>query len=170
MVYDATHERVVMFGGTGRSGETDVTLDDIWSWDGERWTEIAAAGGPTPRRVAAMVCDVARRELVVFGGYDGTNLRDTWLLRTDDATDSDEQCHTGFDGNGDHEIGCADPDCAASCERCGNGQCDPEESCRLCPRDCGMCQVCGDLHCDAGEGCTSCPGDCGACSRSEGAP
>jgi hypothetical protein len=74
-----------------------------------------------------------------------------------------EACDTGFDGDGDGQIGCADPDCDALCAPCGDGVCSAFESCALCPADCGTCQLCGDRRCDPGETCASCPGDCGAC-------
>jgi hypothetical protein len=57
---------------------------------------------------------------------------------------------------------------------CGNGRCQGEldETCHLCPRDCGECWskpigqkrlYCGDDMCHpaAGEDCRSCPSDCG---------
>jgi N-acetylneuraminic acid mutarotase len=46
---------------------------------------------------------------------------------------------------------------------CGDGVCDSDEDCALCPEDCGQC--CGDGFCDAnqGETCQTCPADCGMC-------
>jgi Right handed beta helix region/Chlamydia polymorphic membrane protein (Chlamydia_PMP) repeat len=41
---------------------------------------------------------------------------------------------------------------------CGNGVCDPEESCESCACDCGSC--CGDAVCAAYEDCVSCATDC----------
>lgn len=68
------------------------------------------------------------------------------------------------------------PSCLQSCgaEMCGNGTCDPGETCRSCPKDCGPCATCGDGVCQTGdagddsdansEDCGSCPQDCnGAC-------
>ena len=48
---------------------------------------------------------------------------------------------------------------------CGNGQCEPGETCRTCANDCGVCPppVCGDGTCDETESCESCSRDCGAC-------
>ncbi len=47
---------------------------------------------------------------------------------------------------------------------CGNGTCDPGETCSTCQADCGLCAGCGDGTCNNGENCTSCPEDCGVCS------
>jgi hypothetical protein len=114
-----------------------------------------------------MAYDSARMALVAFGGHDGeAELRDTWLLRRTDPSGPEDVCRTGFDGDGDGAIGCADPDCSELCGLCGDGVCDGAESCRLCPQDCGTCQLCGDLVCDPGETCASCPGDCGPCETS----
>lgn len=48
---------------------------------------------------------------------------------------------------------------------CGNARCEADETCALCPGDCGTCYTsCGKFGCEPGETCTSCPGDCGACA------
>jgi formylglycine-generating enzyme required for sulfatase activity len=46
---------------------------------------------------------------------------------------------------------------------CGNDVCDEDETCDLCPDDCGLC--CGNHVCDGGfgENCLTCPADCGEC-------
>ena len=47
-------------------------------------------------------------------------------------------------------------------EFCGDGTCDPGETCAFCPDDCGAC-VCGDDTCSPGE-CATCEEDCpGGC-------
>jgi hypothetical protein len=84
---------------------------------------------------------------------------DTWILQWTSHL-RDEACQVGFDRDGDGLKGCDDPDCAAVCERCGDATCDPSESCRNCPADCGLCPgLCGDTYCDGNEA-QSCPGDC----------
>jgi hypothetical protein len=160
LVYDATQKRIVLFGGLGASS----TLNDVWTWDGARWAMLSTTAVPRAREHHAMVCDVAREALIAFGGDSTTTtLGDLWLFRDAAPATHDESCHTGFDGDGDGEIGCADPDCGALCASCGDGVCSASENCRQCPSDCGACMVCGDLHCDQGETCSSCPGDCGVC-------
>jgi hypothetical protein len=44
---------------------------------------------------------------------------------------------------------------------CGNGLCDVNESCTICPEDCGSC--CGNGTCGGNESCETCPEDCGSC-------
>lgn len=52
-------------------------------------------------------------------------------------------------------------------DRCGDGLCDPDETCASCPDDCGICPppppVCGDGVCNGDETCSTCPQDCGIC-------
>jgi hypothetical protein len=36
LAYDPTRGRLVLFGGLGQAGP----LDDLWEWDGERWSAV----------------------------------------------------------------------------------------------------------------------------------
>ncbi len=73
MVYDASRDRVVLFGGTSGDART-------WTWDGTRWTAHADGQAPSPRRGHAMAYDSARDRVVLAGGFDyaGNLLSDTW--------------------------------------------------------------------------------------------
>lgn len=83
MTYDAERGKVVLFGGNGSSGPSDseaylkAVLDDTWTWDGSAWAREAGAG-PTRRDHHAMAYDNSRREVVLFGGWDGRFLADLW--------------------------------------------------------------------------------------------
>ena len=79
MAYHAGLGKVVLFGG--RAGD-DSQFNDLWSFDGEQWTEISVTPGPSKRRGAALVYDTAEELLVLFGGVDddGVSLNDTWVL------------------------------------------------------------------------------------------
>ncbi len=109
----------------------------------------------------------------------------------DDGQCVDGQCQGGDDG---YAGGCLPPttptpgcwgpaweclcnDCsAAGCQLpadCGDGECSGDETCFLCPEDCGCadglicnmttgdCDSCGDGTCGDGESCLTCPADCG---------
>jgi len=91
LVYDAMHARVVLFGGVGGI-DGSTPLNDVWTWDGVRWTELALQPAPSPRLGAAMACDTAHGYLILFGGG---GLHDTWFLGTEDPTDPDEPCYVG---------------------------------------------------------------------------
>jgi hypothetical protein len=110
----------------------------------------------------------------MFGGFIsvGAAINDTWELAFAPTT-ATEACEAGVDRDLDGKlVGCADDGSplapAASCAAtpaCGDGVCDPVESCRSCPGDCDVgttaCPVmCGDTYCDALETTASCLGDC----------
>ncbi|MEO0814405.1 MAG: hypothetical protein AAFY60_16200, partial [Myxococcota bacterium] len=82
-VYDPFRERVVLFGGVDVLGGQTI-LDELWEWDGQTWTERALASPtPEPRYRHSLSFDLARRELVLFGGFDGGGRDDTWILSDD---------------------------------------------------------------------------------------
>jgi hypothetical protein len=57
-----------LFSGYGSS--------DTWTWDGVDWTQKAPATSPRGRQYPRLAFDLARGNLVLFGGFDGLN--DTW--------------------------------------------------------------------------------------------
>ena len=80
LAYDSLRDRVVLYGGVIGS---NVSTNDTWEWDGDRW-EPTARSGPFMRRGTAMVFDAQRGVVVLFGGtYQqagvDTYLGDTWL-------------------------------------------------------------------------------------------
>ncbi|MCZ6696144.1 MAG: thrombospondin type 3 repeat-containing protein, partial [Acidobacteria bacterium] len=79
LVYDTRRRRVLLFGGQRiADGET---LNDSWSYKGNRWTEIKTRTRPAPRAAAGLAYDVENDRLVLFGGRDGPRiLDDTWLF------------------------------------------------------------------------------------------
>lgn len=101
----------------------------------------------------------------------GSDTIEMWRLRWE-SIELEEACRDADDFDGDGLGGCADPDCWEHCQprcppgapctgevQCGDGVCDPRESCRVCA-DCTCTAICGDTHCDAPETAASCPGDC----------
>jgi hypothetical protein len=183
MTYDPSRNKVVLFGGTGSSGEY---FHDLWELDvtasGATWTQVivsAAGARPSQRELHALAFDVAHDQLVLFGGISaGGQQSDTWLFKP--RTSNRDTCD-GSDVDGDKLTGCADDECwtvcspacspltpAATCPaspRCGDGVCEPVESCHSCAADCPLntaaCPVrCGDGFCNAPETTASCPGDC----------
>ena len=76
MVYDASQNAVLMFGGRTHNQKY---LGDTWSWDGMAWARLAA-GGPEPRAWFGLAYDQRRGVVVLFGGRDvsGKPRGDTW--------------------------------------------------------------------------------------------
>jgi hypothetical protein len=82
MAYDRVRGRVAVFGGM----DYFVGMNDVWEWDGTRWTQLTVLGTPPPARAGAAVAwdaSTGTGELVVQGGGfmgGGTDGR-TWVMR-----------------------------------------------------------------------------------------
>jgi len=81
MAYDAERKISVLFGGLFyTTGTNDVTLGDMWVWDGENWQQQFPAVLPPARWGASMVYDAAHLNILLFGGAADGGLRDdTWI-------------------------------------------------------------------------------------------
>jgi hypothetical protein len=70
MAYDGGRREVVLFGGENSCGEFClVFLDDTWTWDGTVWTEQFPQRSPPPEAGSGFAYDLARHEVVLFGGF-----------------------------------------------------------------------------------------------------
>lgn len=77
MAYDPGLNRTVVFGGYDPA--TDTLLGDTWEWNGSTWQERQPTLAPSPRFRAAAAFDAVRQRLVMYGGFDGTNIvQETW--------------------------------------------------------------------------------------------
>ena len=75
MTYDPVSRKVVLFGGSGSSGN----LNDTWTFDGAAWSKETPAVSPPARSLAAMAFDTASLRVVLFGGFDGHQyFGDSW--------------------------------------------------------------------------------------------
>lgn len=57
-----------------------VYADDMWEWDGSKWTQVAMNNTPGPRESGAFAYDYGRNEFVLFGGWSGYYHGDLWRL------------------------------------------------------------------------------------------
>ncbi len=182
MEFNAATGRILLFGGEKESAllGIPIVMDETWEWDGNTWNETPTLDS-TVLQDHVMAYDSVNGQMVVLGEEPfGENLKRTQTFQF--TAGIRESCTTGFDGDDDGLIGCADPDCWGRCmpecppfstpnwpsdcdltrPHCGDGVCNNFlETPRLCPSDCGApTLVCGDFHCDVGESIVSCPGDC----------
>lgn len=75
MVFDPVCGRCLLFGGRTASGRSD----ELWEWDGSGdWRLLQTSVAPSARSTPAFAYDAARDRFVVFGGFDGRWLNDTW--------------------------------------------------------------------------------------------
>jgi uncharacterized protein (TIGR03382 family) len=76
--YDTAQQKVLLFGGNGRSAS-----NDLWSFQGVDWQREMAATSPPVRSALgghALAYDPVREEVVLFGGRGWTlTLGDTWV-------------------------------------------------------------------------------------------
>jgi N-acetylneuraminic acid mutarotase len=71
MWFDPVLNRTVIFGGVGKPGGTQDRVDrfnDMWSFDGNGWTEIKPATVPPPRYAAMTAVDPRDNTVLLYGG------------------------------------------------------------------------------------------------------
>lgn len=84
-VFDSARGKLVLFGGGSNGGY----LNDTWEWDSvgtPAWTQKTTANQPSIRGQMGCAYDPVRDRTVVFAGYDGTFLGDTWEYNGSDWT------------------------------------------------------------------------------------
>ncbi len=84
MAYDSVRSELLLFGGQDLLAPSGyVFFNDVWTWDGTDWSEVAVTGvRPVTRSSGGVAFDRVRDRLVIFGGYrsDVARSRDTWEL------------------------------------------------------------------------------------------
>jgi hypothetical protein len=79
--WDEARDSLVLFGGTGASGEP---LDEVWEFRDGEWEKVSPAGPvPTPRFLHGAAYDPVQQAVLVFGGLTQEEgkprmLADTW--------------------------------------------------------------------------------------------
>jgi len=80
MAYDPDRHVTVLFGGQVGFDFGVGPLGDTWEYDGVSWTQVPITG-PSARTFVKLVYDSNRHRMVLFGGYNGTQMvNDTWEL------------------------------------------------------------------------------------------
>jgi RHS repeat-associated protein len=88
MVFDADLGRLVLTGGAQLgAAAAPRDLNDTWTWDGSRWSQLSGIASPAPREELGLAYDAASRQVVMVGGSLGaagrrgaTTLGDTSAL------------------------------------------------------------------------------------------
>jgi len=83
MVYDSTHDRVILFGGD------DDFYDDTWAYNytDNTWTNMTTSSDkPSARYYHSMVYDSTHDRVILFGGLDGNRDDETWVYNYTDNT------------------------------------------------------------------------------------
>jgi hypothetical protein len=84
LAYDSKRRRVVLFGGVSAPpgpNQPQTFFNDTWIWDGERWRQQTAEGGPRGRYAHGMVFDERAGVVLLYGGsaaHRDAPLSDMW--------------------------------------------------------------------------------------------
>ena len=81
MVYDSTHDQVILFGGY------DDDFDDetwIYNFTDNSWTNMNPATRPSTRDSHSMVYDSTHDQVILFGGYKHGGNDETWIYNFTD--------------------------------------------------------------------------------------
>lgn len=87
MVYDASENRILLFGGNrvlfGNDQSPPELLNDLWEFKNNQWTIIERTKSPAARAEASMIYHPKSKKIILFGGYrivEGKyiKLSDTW--------------------------------------------------------------------------------------------
>lgn len=62
--------------------ETQTYVNDIWEWDGAKWTKLSPAVSPEVRENSGFTYDPLIGRMVLFGGYAARYFGDLWLFDT----------------------------------------------------------------------------------------
>jgi hypothetical protein len=85
---------LLLFGGLYYTKDTSAAItvesqryvNDLWEWNGTKWTKITQTNAPDNRENSGFTYDSATNRMVLFGGYNGRYFGDVWLLDTAKAT------------------------------------------------------------------------------------
>jgi hypothetical protein len=78
LVYDSLHGVVLLYGGF--SGSSCGFCEDLWEWDGVTWTMLNPQMTPYGAEGPAGAYLGSAQQFVVFGGYNGDFIEETWIL------------------------------------------------------------------------------------------
>lgn len=85
VVVDPSTGHAILFGGlrvdTNGLTRTEVYSNDAFEWDGTSWKQLTQTNVPPARENAAFEWDPSTNQLVLFAGYAGHYLSDTWIYK-----------------------------------------------------------------------------------------
>lgn len=76
MWYDPLQQKTIVYGGLGRGSvnEKISRYDDMWSFDGTRWTKMSVSNGPGVRFGPQYAINPTTGKLLLFGGLRAENI------------------------------------------------------------------------------------------------
>jgi hypothetical protein len=76
-ILDPVRDRMLMYGGN----QSGSPLSDTWSFSlaSGTWSVLAGGGIPIARSLHSAIYDPVGQRMIVFGGYDGAGMNDSWV-------------------------------------------------------------------------------------------
>lgn len=68
VAFDPGRGEIVLYGGEPTAGWSS-TAQEMWSWDGDTWSQLRPSTQPPPRQRHSLVTNWRSGEVVMFGGY-----------------------------------------------------------------------------------------------------
>lgn len=83
LVYDDSRGQVLLFGGSSPRGDGGCCdmFNDLWAFDGTRWTPLPSSGEPMSGSTLAY--DTRAKRIVGLGGYNGSSMAIMRTLESD---------------------------------------------------------------------------------------
>ncbi|WP_201366680.1 kelch repeat-containing protein [Dictyobacter formicarum] len=75
MTYDAAHQQIILYGGTGDGSGVSSVASETWTWDGTTWQQRQGTGVPFQDQNVRLIYDSVIRQTLLFGA---TNSDATW--------------------------------------------------------------------------------------------
>lgn len=66
--------------------ETQAYVNDLWDWNGTKWTKLSTSISPEVRENGGLTFDTLTNRMLLFGGYAGHYFGDTWQFDTATTT------------------------------------------------------------------------------------
>ncbi|HEX5050342.1 MAG TPA: hypothetical protein VFZ65_01090 [Planctomycetota bacterium] len=76
--FDPVHRNVLLYGGTRPFAGTTQVFNDTWAWDGTSFTQYAPPVPPPYLQEAAIVSDLHRQRVILYGGVPADGVTREW--------------------------------------------------------------------------------------------
>ncbi|HEX5051855.1 MAG TPA: hypothetical protein VFZ65_08795 [Planctomycetota bacterium] len=76
--FDPVRQDVLVYGGLAPLYNGTLVFNDTWSWDGTAWTHQTPATPPPYDVLGAIVTDLHRQRVILYGGSSGDGLTREW--------------------------------------------------------------------------------------------
>ncbi|HZN80439.1 MAG TPA: hypothetical protein VFC01_12230, partial [Mycobacterium sp.] len=76
--FDPVHRNVLLYGGSRPFAGSTLVFNDTWAWDGTSFTQYAPPVPPPYLQEAAIVTDLHRQRVILYGGLPADGVTREW--------------------------------------------------------------------------------------------